>query len=137
MRRSRTETDRRTCGRCYLLLITVPTTWGSWYGLGSAFSTRLLFARQLSRQFSLLRQPDTPQEVCKAQVGAQAVPSWFHPEPLHLKRMLFVTLFEPGKGFVLLTQARVDEGYAGSGHIFLCGKLLELVKLRSRLVPLT
>jgi len=54
-----------------------------------------------------------------------------------LKRAPFVALVEPDKSLVLLTQARIEQGEAGRGHIFLCGELLEFFEQRSGLAFLT
>src|SRR5260370_27620476 len=80
-----------------------------------------------------MRKAHTSLQICEARVGAKAVPSWFHVEPLHLKRALRVPLFEPSKGWVVVAQTGIDKGYAGRGHIFLSGELFEFVEHRQRL----
>jgi hypothetical protein len=86
---------------------------------------------------NLPRETHAALEIGKARIGVKTIPSWFHAEPLHLKRALLVRLFQPEKRLILIAESRINEGHAGGRHIFLRGKLFEFLEQSQRLTLLT
>src|SRR5713226_9653286 len=85
----------------------------------------------------LLRQSDTPQQVFKARVGAQAVDERINFKIGHIESAILIAPFKPLKCLIFLPESSIKQCKSVGRNVAMLGNLLQLVEGSRRLISLS